>query len=93
MPSSFSPKLRFELIGAGEQTGLWGTTTNKNLGELVEQAIAGVTPVELDGLSGNYTLEALDGVLDQARSAVITCTYGTVPAAATVNIKIGRAHV
>ena len=80
MSSSYSPKLRFELVGAGEQAGLWGTTTNKNLGELVEQAIAGVTTVDLTGLAGNSTLTSLDGTLDQARSAVIKCT-GTASAA------------
>lgn len=88
MPSSYSPKLRFELIGAGEQAGLWGTTTNKNLGELVEQAVAGVTNLELDGLSGNYVLTALDGTVDQARSAVIQCTYSVVPAVGALNIII-----
>lgn len=88
MPSSYSPKLKFELIGAGEQAGLWGATTNKNLGELVEQAIAGVTNVELDGLSGDYTLTSLDGTLDQARSAVIQCTYSVVPPTGAVNIII-----
>jgi hypothetical protein len=88
MPSSYSPKLRFELIGAGEQAGLWGTTTNKNLGELVEQAVAGVTNLELDGLSGDYVLTALDGTIDQARSAVVQCTYSVVPAVGALNIII-----
>lgn len=88
MASTYSPKLRFELIGAGEQAGLWGTTTNKNVGQLIEQAIAGVTTVELDGLSGNYTLTALDGAPDQSRSAVVKCTYAAVPASGTVNIII-----
>ena len=88
MATTYSPKLRFELIGAGEQAGLWGTTTNKNVGQLIEQAIAGVTTVELDGLSGNYTLTALDGAPDQSRSAVVKCTYAAVPASGTVNIII-----
>lgn len=88
MASTYSPKLRFELIGAGEQAGLWGTTTNKNVGQLIEQAIAGVTTVELDGLSGNYTLTALDGAPDQSRSAVVKCTYAAAPASGTVNVII-----
>jgi hypothetical protein len=88
MPSTYSPKLRFELVGAGEQAGLWGATTNKNVGQLIEQAIAGVTTVELDGLSGNYTLTALDGTPDQARSAVIECTYTSVPASGPINLII-----
>ena len=58
MPSTYSPLLRLELIGAGEQSGLWGDTTNKNIGGLLEQAIAGVTTVSLSGGAGNYTLTA-----------------------------------
>ena len=86
MASTYSPKLRLELIGAGEQSGLWGATTNKNIGQLLEQAIAGVTTVELDGLSGNYTLTVLDGAPDQSRSAVIKCTYAVVPASGPINL-------
>lgn len=88
MASTYSPKLRFELIGSGEQAGLWGTTTNKNIGQLIEQAIAGVSTVELDGVAGNYTLTTLDGTPDQARSAVIKCTYSAVPAAGPINLII-----
>ena len=71
MPSTYSPLLRLELLGAGEQSGLWGDTTNKNLGQLVEQAIAGVTTVSLSGGAGDYTLSALDGTFDESRSAVL----------------------
>ena len=74
MPSTYSPLLRLELVGAGEQSGLWGDTTNKNLGQLVEQAIAGVTTVSLTGGAGDYTLSALDGTYDEARSAVLKFT-------------------
>lgn len=45
MPSTYSPDLRIELIANGEQDGTWGTTTNLNLGTLIEQAIAGVATV------------------------------------------------
>jgi hypothetical protein len=71
MPSEYSPLLRLELIGAGEQSGLWGNTTNKNVGTLLEQAIAGVTTVSLSGGAGDYTLTALEGTQDEARSAVL----------------------
>lgn len=84
MPSEYSPKLRLELIGAGEQAGLWGATTNKNIGQLIEQAIAGVTTIDLSG-GGVVTLTALDGTPDQARSAVIKC-IGAPAAAVTVVI-------
>ena len=42
MPSTYSPALRLELIGNGEQAANWGNTTNTNLGSLIEQAITGV---------------------------------------------------
>lgn len=38
-----SNNLRITLIGTGEQAGVWGNTTNNNLGTLIEQAIAGYT--------------------------------------------------
>lgn len=71
MASSYSPLLRLELIGSGEQSGLWGETTNKNLGTLLEQAIAGVTTISLSGGAGVFTLTTLNGTQDQARSAVL----------------------
>jgi hypothetical protein len=74
MPSTYSPLLRLELLGAGEQSGLWGDTTNKNIGQLLEQAIAGVTTVSLSGGAGDYTLSALDGTFDESRSAVLKFT-------------------
>jgi hypothetical protein len=72
MPSTFSPALRIELIGSGEQSGVWGNTTNNNLGDLVEQAITGAT--DLNVTAADVTLTALNGVVDQARSAVLIVT-------------------
>ena len=40
MASTYSA-LKIELIGTGEQTGTWGTTTNTNLGTALEEAIVG----------------------------------------------------
>jgi len=42
MSSTYSTNLAIELMGAGEQAGNWGSTTNTNLGTLIEQAISGV---------------------------------------------------
>ena len=69
MASTYSPSLRIELIGAGEQSGTWGTTTNSNLGTLIEQAISGVTSITM--ADANYTLTAYNGASDQSRQAVI----------------------
>ena len=72
MPSTFSPNLRIELIGTGEAAGLWGVLTNNNLGDLLEQAISGATTLNVT--SGDITLTALNGVVDEARSAVLQVT-------------------
>jgi hypothetical protein len=69
MASTFSPNLRIELIGAGEQAGTWGTTTNTNLGTLIEDAIAGYVSVTIS--SANQALTAANGSADQSRNAII----------------------
>jgi hypothetical protein len=75
MPSSFSPSLRIELIAPGEQAGTWGTTTNTNLGTLVEDAIAGFETVSV--ITANQALTYADGAADQARNAVLQLTTTT----------------
>ena len=75
MPSSYSPSLRIELIAPGEQAGTWGTTTNTNLGTLVEDAISGYVSVAVS--SANQALTALNGAADQSRNAIIELTTST----------------
>lgn len=70
MTTTYSPSLKLALLGTGDQSGVWGTTTNTNLGTLLEQAITGVTAISLTGLT-SYTLTNLNGVLDDARNAVL----------------------
>ena len=69
MPSTYSPSLRLELIASGEQSGTWGTTTNTNLGTLLEQSIVGVQSITM--FNANYTLSNYNGVSDEARQAVL----------------------
>lgn len=69
MPSSYSPDLRIELIATGEQSGTWGTTTNNNLGTLIEDAISGMTSVTT--VTSPYTLTAINGAADEARAAAL----------------------
>ena len=69
MASTYSPSLKLELIGSGDQSGTWGTTTNKNLGDLLEQAITGVESITM--VNANYVLTNYNGVLDEARNAVL----------------------
>lgn len=75
MASTYSPSLRIELIGPGEQAGTWNTTTNTNLGTLIESAIAGYVSVSVT--SADQALTALDGTADEARNAVIALTTTT----------------
>jgi hypothetical protein len=48
---------------------VWGTTTNNNLGTLLEQSIAGVQAITM--VDANYTLSNYNGVSDEARKAVL----------------------
>jgi len=72
MASTYSPSLKLTLMGDGDQAGLWGQTTNTNLGTLLEQAITGVTSIVMS--DANYTLISLNGVTDEARNAVLVVT-------------------
>lgn len=69
MPLTYSPSLRITLIGDGEQAGVWGQTTNTNLGTLLEQAITGVQTITMT--DANVTLTNLNGASDQSRNAVL----------------------
>ena len=82
MASTYSTSLRIQLIGNGEQAGVWGTTTNTNLGTLIEQAITGVQSISIAGLT-TYNLSALNGISDQSRNAVLIFT-GALSAACNV---------
>ncbi len=82
MASTYSPNLRLELIGTGEQQGTWGTTTNTNLGTLLEEAIGGYASVTVSNL-GDTTLTTNNGSADESRNMVINLT-GTITAARNV---------
>jgi len=69
MASTYSTSLKLELIGSGDQSGTWGTTTNTNLGTLLEQAIVGQTTITM--ANADYTLTDYNGASDEARNAVI----------------------
>lgn len=72
--STYTTSLGLEEITPGDQAGLWGNTTNTNL-TLLDQAIAGVTTVNLGSASGStYVLTFYNGAYDESRSAVISVT-------------------
>ena len=75
MSSTYSPDLRIELIGTGDQAGVWGNTTNTNLSTVLENAIAGYTSVSV--IAANQALTANYGAADEARYAAIALTTTT----------------
>ena len=72
MASTFSPSLKLTLMANGDQSGTWGSTTNTNLGTLLEQAIVGVQPIVM--VDADYTLTNFNGASDEARNAVLVVT-------------------
>jgi hypothetical protein len=73
MSSTYSTNLALELIGTGDQAGNWGSTTNTNLGTLLEQAISGyVTQAVTTGT--DTTLAMTNGASATARNMFIELT-------------------
>ena len=81
MASTYSNSLRIQLIGTGDQSGVWGTSTNTNLGTLIEQAITGVQTITLSG--STYTLTSFNGIVDEARNSTLSFV-GSLSANCTV---------
>ena len=75
MASTYSSRLKLELIGSGEQSNSWGNTTNNTLSRSLEEAIAGVLAINLGSASSPLTLTSGNGPVlaasNQARSAAI----------------------
>jgi len=71
MSSSYTTSLKIQEIGNGEQSGIWGSTTNTNW-QLIEQAVAGVQTITM--ANNNYTLSNLNGLSDEARNMVLVVT-------------------
>jgi hypothetical protein len=75
MSSTYSTNLAIELIGTGDQPGTWGSTTNTNLGTLVEQAISGyVTQAMTDGNAATTTITIPNGSTGVARNMYLQLT-------------------
>lgn len=89
--STYSPSLRIELITTGDQAGVWGTTTNTNLGTLVEAAITGYTSVSVT--TAAQALTALDGLPDQSRNMVLALTTTTTAAFAVYAPPVEKTYV
>ena len=86
--STYSTNLGLTLIGTGEEAGTWGSTTNTNLGTLLEQSISGyVTQAVTDGAATVLTIP--DGATGVARNMSIELT-GTLTAARVVEVPAKR---
>jgi hypothetical protein len=83
MASTYSA-IKIELIGTGDQSGTWGTTTNSNLGTAIEQAIVGKADVTISSASVTLTLTDSNALQD-ARALFLNLT-GTPGSAATLNV-------
>ena len=87
MASTFSDLLKIELIGDGEQSGSWGTTTNNNFSQSVEHAIAGVLSIST-GSATTLTLTTGNGPQsqadNQARQACLIFTGASADCVVTV---------
>ncbi len=66
--STYSTRLKVELIGSGEQSNSWGNTTNNNFDQVFEQSIAGVYSKNLGAASSPYTLTSGNGPQTQANN-------------------------
>jgi hypothetical protein len=73
MASTYSTNLKIELIGTGEQAGIWGTTTNSNLGTALEQAIVGKADVTMSSTTITLTLSNSNAAQD-ARAIYLNLT-------------------
>lgn len=70
MASTYSSNLALELMGTGDQAGSWGTTTNVNLGTLIEQAIVGYTTTAMT-TNADTTITIPNGATGEARNMYI----------------------
>jgi len=68
MASTYTSNIGVEKIGAGEQAGTWGNTTNNNL-DIIDRAINGVGSITLSGTS--HTLTTSDGTLSDGGFKVL----------------------
>lgn len=85
MTSTYSPNLKIELIGTGDQSGTWGSTTNNNLGTLLEEAIAGYVTQTVTDSASPTVLTISQGASSVGRNYVIEL-LGTLTAARVVEV-------
>lgn len=82
MASTYTGNSGIELIGVGEQSGTWGTTTNNNL-EIIDKALNGVTDV---AVSGNMNIAVSDGDKTSNGHTRVLKLTGSLSSEATLTI-------
>jgi hypothetical protein len=61
MASTYTTRIKLEKQGDGENANTWGQRLNNNVIDVVDDAIAGYHTVNVEGLSGDITLDDGDG--------------------------------
>ena len=85
MTSTYSTNLKLNLMGTGDQSGTWGSTTNTNLGTLIEEAIVGYVTQTVTDSASPTTLTIPNGASSNGRNYVIELT-GVLTANRTVEV-------
>lgn len=67
MASTYTSNTGIEKIGAGEQAGTWGNTTNNNL-DIVDRTLNGVVTLTI---TGDKTLTTSDGTLSEGHYKIL----------------------
>jgi hypothetical protein len=87
MPSTYTPS-GVELIAAGEQSGTWNVTTNRNL-QILNRMISEASAIALSGTT--HTLTVSDGALSDGQYGVLVFT-GSPSGTNTVTISPSTAQ-
>lgn len=82
MASNYTDNSGIELIGVGEQSGTWGTTTNNNL-EIIDKALNGVTDV---AVTGDMNITVSDGDKTSNGHTRVLKLTGSLSSGATLTI-------
>jgi hypothetical protein len=88
MASTYSD-LKIELIGTGDQSGIWGTTTNTNLGTALSEAITGSATVDFAS-AADVTITLTDSNATQtARNLRLNITESSTGVGYVGNLILG----
>ena len=85
MTSTYSTNLKLNLMGTGDQSGTWGSTTNTNLGTLIEEAIVGYVTQAVADSATPTSLTIPNGASSNGRNYVLELT-GVLTANRTVEV-------